>query len=104
MKFNYQIMTKQDAEGRYIPDYDSLIANSSCEAEAKEWQDAQKRDFRFAWNMVVAMRMKCGDWEIFQTPVNQWHPLEDELEMLYSHALESECTRCNIKRFSHLVV
>ncbi len=41
-KFNYQIITEKDENGRHIPDYDKLIANASCEEEAAKWRNAKE--------------------------------------------------------------
>ena len=91
---NYQIMVNTDNNGKYLPDYDELIKNASCIEEAEKWQEAKSRGTSFAFNMVVCLKQTCGHWEIFQSPVNEYHRLTDELQMLVDHSRESKCTRC----------
>lgn len=93
-KFNYQIITEKDENGRHIPDYDKLIANASCEEEAAEWRSAKEHKYHPTFNLIVCMKMTCGHWEIFQSIVNYCHDLDDELEMLYRLSLKSKCTHC----------
>lgn len=92
--FNYQIMTNKNEDGKYVPNYEMLIANSSCEEEADAWRKAESFHTEFTWNMVVAMKMACGHWEVFQSSVNEYNPLDETLELLYEHSLHSECTKC----------
>ena len=94
MKFNYQIIEKTDSNGKHLPDYDTLIENASCEEEAEQWRRAKEEDYRPTFNMLVCLKMTCGHWEIFQSIVNYCHDLDEELDILYRHSLESKCTHC----------
>ena len=91
---NIQVITMQDADGRYLPNYDELIASASCEDEIKKWTEAKERNFKPTWNMITCMKNTCGHWEIFQSPVNEHHPLAQEVRELYEHSQHSKCTRC----------
>lgn len=103
-RINYQIMTEEqvtEVKGsiwgsykKYLPNYDELIKNSTCEEEANKWQEAKERKVTFTFNMVYATKQTCGHWEIFQTPYNEYHTLENNLKQAEQHAKENECTRC----------
>ena len=100
-KINYQIMTNKQGEN-YIPDYDALIANATCEEEAEYIRSVKEREEQmaakglrtgFAWNMVYVNRQSCGHFEIFQTPFNEYHTLERNMQIAEEHSKE-RCTRC----------
>lgn len=99
MTFNYQIM-EPDKNGKYNPDYEKLIANSSCKEEAQKWKEAQElRELcpgfgGFTFNMVVCMKQKCGHWEIFQSPINEFYKLDETLELMHNESMNRDCTRC----------
>lgn len=93
MNINYEIM--KDIGGKYFPDYAERIANATCQEEAEAWRKASKNmNEGFVFNMVVCLRMKCGDWEVFQSPVNEYYSLEDTLDELIEHSKNYKCTRC----------
>ena len=94
MKLNYQIMNEsQKTERGYLPNYDELIANSSCEEEANKWKEVQSRNFTFAFRGVYATKQACGHWEIFQHPISDVRTIEEMIEFAESHA-DRKCTRC----------
>ncbi|MCD8013281.1 MAG: hypothetical protein LUG99_08915 [Lachnospiraceae bacterium] len=101
MKINYQIMTDKQGEC-YIPDYNALIANATCEEEAEYIQSVEEQQERmaahgfergFRWNMVYVTRQSCGHFEIFQTPCNEYHTLQENLQIAEGHSKE-RCTKC----------
>lgn len=92
---NYQIMSgDQKEEGKYYPDYDSLMNNASCETEREYISKVRERNFGFAYNMVYVAKQKCGHFEIFQTPLNQWYTLEDNLRVGKEHTETMKCSHC----------
>ena len=107
MKINYQIMEEyqKNGDGKYIPDFDQLIADATCEEEAAYIRDVKERTERylstpgyesmagFAFNMVYVTRQRCGHFEMFQSPMNEHHPLEEVLEQAEEHT-KMDCTRC----------
>lgn len=93
-KINYQVMAGPAADGKYYPDYETLIAGATCEEEAEYLNEVRKRSFGFAYNMVYVTRQACGHFEIFQTPQNEHYPLETVLAVAIAHATERKCTRC----------
>lgn len=107
-KINYQIMaeSQKNVHGKYIPDYEKLIEGATCEDEvsyirkvqeqSKKWLErpGYERYAGFAYNMVYITRQKCGHFEIFQTPCNEYHNLEENLHQAEEHARKMKCTRC----------
>lgn len=93
-KVNYQIMPNVEQDGKYIPDYDALLAAASSEQERRYLRRVADHDMRFAYNMVYVTRMMCGHFEIFQTPQNKHYSLEENLARAREHASTSRCTRC----------
>lgn len=108
MKINYQIMgeSQKNRCGKYIPDFEKLIAGAACEDEISYIRKVQEQSEKwldkpgcesyagFAYNMVYITRQKCGHFEIFQTPCNEYHSLEENLKVAEEHAREMKCTRC----------
>lgn len=108
MKINYQIMdeSQKNSYGNYMPDFENLIAGATCEEEAEYLKEVKGRFDKwlskpgcekmagFAYNMVYITRQKCGHFEIFQTPCNEYHSLEENLKVAEEHAREMKCTRC----------
>ena len=94
-RFNYQVMSEQ-ASSEYLPDYDMLIQNATCNAEADKWRELQACKRSFAWNMVYCAQMKCGHFEVFQTPQNEHCPLDDNLKRAREYAEHSKCSLCII--------
>jgi hypothetical protein len=94
-RINYQVMP-ENAGGVYLPDYDRLIKDSTCRAEADEWRELKARNCTFAWNMVYCTRMRCGHFEVFQSPQNEHYPLDEVLRQAREHAARSKCTACII--------
>ena len=93
---NYQIMTKKDKNGEYIPDYDILIRNANNEQERRAWERAKEYDERFAYNMVRAVKFKCGHYEILQHPIRFSWEAKETIKALEEYASETSCTRCKI--------
>lgn len=110
MKVNYQIMdeNQKNSYGKYIPDFEKLINEATCEEEVLHIHSVQEmfenykengyEDFcGFAYNMVYITRQKCGHFEIFQTPQNEYYSVEENLKQAEKHAIESKCTRCTCR-------
>lgn len=108
MKINYQIMeeSQKNSQGKYIPDFEKLIAGATCEEETAYLKEVQERFDKwlskpgcekyagFAFNMVYVTRQTCGHFEIFQTPCNEHYSLEDNLKEAETHAGSMKCSRC----------
>ena len=95
MKINYQIMKEsQKSEGKYYPNYKELINNATSKEEQDYINKVQNDNFGFAYNMVYITKQKCGHYEIFQTPQNEYYSLEDNLKNAKEHALTMKCTHC----------
>lgn len=108
MKINYQIMeeSQRNRFGKYIPDYARLIGNASSKEEADHIRKIRDRDIRylatpgnekmagFVWNMVYVAKQKCGHYEMFQTPQNNYHPLNDILREAQEYAEKMDCSCC----------
>lgn len=105
MSFNYQVLTNKTKDGRYIPDYDKLIENASCQEEIDYIKSVQERQalyaeknpsyLGFAFNFVYVMKQKCGHYEIFQHPGYGISYILDEIrEHAEYHAADMKCTRC----------
>lgn len=108
MKANYQVMreNQRNCYGKYIPDFEKLIEGASCADEIsyihkvmdeiKMWQSMPGYESfaGFAFNMVYITRQKCGHFEIFQTPLNEFNSLEGILKHAEEHASEYKCSRC----------
>ena len=93
---NYQIMTKKDKYGEYIPDYDQLIRNANNDQERRAWERAKSNNEHFAYNMVLAVKFKCGHYEILQHPVRFSWTAKEEIKAIEEHASRNDCTRCTI--------
>jgi hypothetical protein len=112
-KYNYQIMAEgqKNSYGNYIPDFKQLIAGATCDEEVAyinevkdrndEW--SQKNGYKlfegYAYNMVYITKLTCGHFEMFQTPYNEYHTLQNNFAMAEEYAKENRCTRC-ISNFS----
>ena len=96
----YQIMTKTNDRGYWVPDYDELIKHSSCKEEAEKWEKAKEMNADFAFNFVICTKQKCGHWEIFQNPCNEYYPLVKLIASFEEEAKTRECTRCTLDRFN----
>lgn len=95
MEINYQIMSEnQKKEDKYYPDYDELTANANCEEEKEYIEQVKKQNFPFAYNMVYITKQKCGHFEIFQTPQNEYYSIKENLSHAMKHAEESACSHC----------
>lgn len=94
-RINYQIMPHK-SDGAYLPDYDELIQNSTCQSEADKWRELKAKNLTFAWNMVYCTQMRCGHFEVFQSPQNEHYPLENVLQQAREYASRSKCTSCII--------
>lgn len=100
---NYQIIKEKSTDGTYVPDYEELIKNASCaeeieyiqhvETEKQKWAKIDNRK-GFTYNMVYVNRMACGHFELFQTPCNEYWPLEEVLRMAEEESA-SKCTKCS---------
>lgn len=94
-KINYQVMTnEQMLDGKYYPDYDKLLQNATDVEEKNYIKDVQKRNFKFAYNMVYIAKQKCGHYEIFQTPCNEHYPLSSNLAIAKESSTHRMCTHC----------
>lgn len=107
MKINYQIMMEdqKNEHGKYIPNYEELVARASCEEEAEYIKKVQTQSKKwagikgcekfagFAFNMVYVTKQSCGHFEIFQTPQNEHYTLESVLAEAEMHA-KMKCSRC----------
>lgn len=91
--------------GRYIPDFETLISKATCEEEVSYIRSVQETFERykkmgyekssgFSFNMVYITRQKCGHFEMFQTPHNEYYTLENNLKQAEKHAIEYKCTKC----------
>lgn len=100
----YEIMTDDQLDnGKYVPNFDKLIAEAPNETIANEWADCRDliertkdSDFPFggfAFRMVCVVKQACGHYEIFQHP---YHPQYDDItEVLTDFAEENrKCTMC----------
>lgn len=108
MRINYQIMgeSQKNHYGKYIPDFEKLVAGATCEEEITYIRDVQERTYGwlnrpgcesyagFSYNMVYITRQKCGHFEIFQTPCNEYYSLEENLNQAADHAERMKCSRC----------
>lgn len=104
MKINYQIMNESqlvevkgwygEVDKKYLPNYDELIKNATCEEEAAKWEECKESNSTFTFQVVYATKQKCGHWEVFQSPYNEYHTIERILEEAKEHAKENKCTRC----------
>ena len=94
-RINYRVMP-ENAGGTYLPDYDMLIENSTCQAEADKWRESKERNVTFAWNMVYCTKMRCSHFAIFQSPQNEHYPLDEVLRQAKEYAAHSKCTACII--------
>ncbi len=107
-KVNFQMMTdgQKNADGKYIPYWDGLIAHASCQEELDyirriRWEMEHGRGFGgFAFNLVYITKQTCGHWEIFQHPCNEHYPLATVLNQAIEHAAENRCTSC-VCNFTH---
>lgn len=106
-RINYQIMNESQKNrfGRYMPDFEKLIAGATCEEEAEYLKEVQERfdkwlskpggEFAgFAFNMVYVTKQTCGHFEIFQAPCNEYYSLEENLNQAEEHAGEMKCSQC----------
>lgn len=98
---NYQIMSEKQGEN-YFPDYESLIQDASCAEEAEYIRSVRTQQEKwaahgfktgFAYNMVYVQRQSCGHYEIFQTPCNEFRPLQEALQVAQMHQ-SKRCTKC----------
>ena len=100
MRINYQLMTEanKNSRGRYVPDYDTLIKNATCEDERNAWQEAQKfteeLGLDFTFELVTCMKQACGHWEVFQHPIGTAYTVKQALSSLESESKNRRCTRC----------
>jgi len=93
---NYQIISKKNDEGWYMPDYEKLI-NSAKTIEEKEYINKIKdRNITFAYNMVYVVKLKCGHYEIFQTPCNKYHTLKENISKAINITGSLTCSNCII--------
>lgn len=110
MKINYQIMdeSQKNQHGRYIPDYQKLIEGATCKEEIEYIENIIERETKriatgnevlngFAFNMIYLTRQSCGHFEIFQTPCNEYHTLEKNLQLATEYAEKFKCTCCTCR-------
>lgn len=92
---NYQIMTEEQKQNNeYYPDYEKLLQNATSEQEKEYIKDIQKQNISFAYNMIYITQLKCGHYEIFQTPCNVYYKLSENIKNAIEHANNNKCTRC----------
>lgn len=106
LKTQYQIMTPDNLNqhGQYVPDFETLIQEApnetmaekwrECEARLKEWEKHDPRFSGFTFNSVYMMKMKCGDYEIFQHSTTGEEDLNSWMELMQSDKYYKKCTRC----------
>lgn len=101
---NYQVMTDK-LDGKYIPDYEGLIKNASCEEEIEfvknirteqENRTAHGQKPGFHWNLILIQRQACGHYELFQSPCDEKWTLESGLRLARSCSAEL-CSKCLCK-------
>lgn len=85
--------------GKYIPDFEKLINEATCEEELLYIRSVKEsfenyNEKGFSHNMIYITRQKCGHFEIFQAPLNEYYTIEENLKRAEKHALESKCTKC----------
>ena len=98
---NIQFMTDENGfktkngDVRYLPDFSSLIANTSCEEERnaiKEFMsgiaDSQNCFDGFAFKIVLSARDKDGKWTLLQFPWYKSYGEEIPKEIMLKHVLE----------------
>ena len=93
---NYQIISKKNDEGWYMPDYEKLINNAKTVEEKEYINKIKDRNITFAYNMVYITKLKCGHYEIFQTPCNKYHLLNDNLNKATDIVSNQICSDCII--------
>ena len=93
LKIQYQIMNIENDDG-YVPDYDELIKEAPTSTIADKWREAKKYVDTFAFNCIYIMQMRCGHWEIYQTPVKCEEDLIEWVNLMYEHKNYSDCSRC----------
>lgn len=107
MCINYQIMTEEqkNEHGKYIPNWEALIAGATSEEEAEYIKSVQSQNEKlvrikrweksagFAFNMVYVTKQSCGHYEIFQTPQNEHYTLENVLTEAEKY-MKMKCSRC----------
>ena len=108
LKVQYVIMTDENKndEGRFIPNYDELIAEAPNDDMRAKWIESQslhekllngedwKRFSGFAFNGVYMMKMKCGHYEIFQHSSIDEDDLIEWIKLIHSDKYYGECTSC----------
>ncbi len=78
-----QIMSEQnrDKEGKYFPNYKLL---KGIDEESQKYIDGMKKsNIGFAWKYICIKKMKCGHYEVFQSPYDEFH-----------FESSQKCTRC----------
>lgn len=102
----YSMMTEENKNetGSYVPDFEALIEEApNAEMKAK-WaqcrdliEETKGKDFSFdgfAYSNVYMMKMKCGDYEIFQTPGRSEEELVGWIKLMQSDKHYKKCTSC----------
>lgn len=102
---NYQILTRKNRAGKYIPDYDALIRDAEGPEEEAYIRSVQKQneeyerkgypDFAgFAFRFVYVVKNSCGHYEMYQDPYTDGD-IASSLETARLVAKE-KCTRCHL--------
>jgi hypothetical protein len=107
MRINYQIMTEnqKNEHGKYIPDWEALIAGATCKEEIEYIKKVQTQNEKwvrvkgwesiagFAFNMVYVTKQICEHFEIFQSPQNEHYTPESVLAEAEKHT-KMKCSKC----------
>lgn len=95
---NFQIINNSNInDGKYYPNYDSLLLNAE-DTEQKEYiQWCKENNLSFVYNMVYITRQNCGHYEIFQCPQNEYYPLAEVLKRIETEEIRRKCTSCILK-------
>jgi len=92
-KVNYQLIKAFD-NGRYYPDYQAFLAAASCQEEREYIERIKDKNISFSFNMVYVTKQACSHYEIFQTPCNEFYPLESLLARIGDESSRRRCTSC----------
>jgi hypothetical protein len=93
----YLVMDEKDVDGKYHVSSDGWkkLKEQNHSYEFEEFVNAMMTsDYGFSFNMVYITKQKCGHYEMFQNPLNEYYTLESNLKMAEEHARLSKCTQC----------
>ena len=105
---NYQIMTNtvEMRHGRgYVPDWQVLLDGTESKGERKmlyaKMKNYKDRPIAFSFKLIYVSRMRCGHYEIFQSPLPETQLMNRILQIAKAYAYDHKCTRCACKWDEH---